>query len=515
VKPRDVGWIIGLGCALHAPSWFRPFMDIDEGSYAGIACRLLDGGTVYRDGVENKFPGIFYLYKAVFAVFGRYNMAAIHAAVTLAAIATALVIGAIARRYAAGDAAGDAAESAARWGAALYLVFSAAYYPKMLAGNTEMFAVLPAALTVWCYLRGRDRGWAWLVAAGAFGAATLLCKQVALATFAAVLADRALTPRGFPRAKEARSPYPALDPSPLVTGLREPLRALRDLALLAAGFAAVVIAMVLHLQHAGVWDEAVFWTWSYVLHYYMPSGTADHGFAFNLATSFLPFLITLSPMIYLAYRGRDRAQSALYWWLAGNVCASWVGGRMYGHYFLLFVPALAALAGIGAARWRGDAHRRERRWLIGLIAAIAIGFTGVATMFEGATGSAFTPSPDYREASAYVRARTAPVDQVFVWGWFPALYQAADRCPSTRFVYTHILSGANATGAERNHNVPEAWDMLMHDLEAAPPAYILDTSPGDYNFAFPPERYPRLWDFMTARYQPETTVAGVRMFRRR
>ena len=486
MKRRDVGWIIGLGCALHAPSWFRPFMDIDEGSYAGIACRLLEGGTVYRDGVENKFPGIFYVYKAVFAASGRYNMAAIHAAVTLAAIATALVVGSIARRY----AAEGAADRAGRWAAGLYLVFSAAYYPKMLAGNSEMFAVLPAALTVWCYLRARDRGAVWYLAAGAFGAVTLLCKQVALATFAAVLADRALG------------------------GLRAPLRAVRDLALLAAGFAGVVIAMVLHLQRVGAWDDAVFWTWTYVLHYYMPSGTADHGFAYNLATSFLPFLITLSPLVYLAYRGRGHAQSALYWWLAGNVCAGLVGGRMYGHYFLLFVPALATLACIGAARWLGDAHRRERRWLIGLVAAVAAAFTLVAAMYEGATGSAFTPSPDYREASAYVRARTAPDDQIFVWGWFPALYQAADRCPSTRFVYTHILSGANASGAERNHNVPEAWDMLMRDLTAAPPAYILDTSPGDYNFAFPPERYPRLWEFIAARYRPETTVAGVRLFRR-
>lgn len=419
-------------------------------------------------------------------------------------------MGAIARRYVADRAAAGAArrpaatveagpsaaataaaQSAERWAAALYVVFSAAYYPKMLAGNTEMFAVLPAALTVWCYLRARDRGVLWYLAAGAFGAVTLLCKQVALATFAAVLADRA------------------------VTGLREPLRALGGLALLVAGFAAVLAATVLHLQHVGAWDDAVFWTWTYVLHYYMPSGTADHGFAYNLATSFLPFLVTLSPLIYLAYRGRDRAQSALYWWLAGNVCAGLVGGRMYGHYFLLFVPALTALAGIGAARWFDNAHARERRWLVGLLTAMAAGFFLVATMFEGATGSAFVPSPDYRDASAYVRQRTAPAAQIFVWGWFPALYQAADRCPSTRFVYTHILSGANASGAERNHNVPEAWDMLMHDLEAAPPAYILDTSPGDYNYAFPPERYPRLWDFMAARYQPEITIAGVRMFRRK
>ena len=32
--------------------------------------------------------------------------------------------------------------------------------------------------------------------------------------------------------------------------------------------------------------------------------------------------------------------------------------------------------------------------------------------------------------------------------------------------------------------------MLMRDLESAPPAYILDTSPGDCKYAFPPERYP-------------------------
>ena len=466
---------------LHVPSYVRPFMDIDEGSFAAIGCRLLAGGQVYRDGVENKTPAVFYVYKAVFAVFGRYNMLAIHVAVTLAAIATALVVGAIAKRY--------AGERAGRWAAVLYVVFSAAYYPKMLAANTEMFAVLPAALAVWCYLRARDRSAMWYVAAGACGAAAFLCKQVALATFAAVLADRA------------------------VTGLRAPLRALVGLALITLGFGAAVAAVVLHLQLIGVWDDTVFWTWTYVLHYYMPSGTADHGFAFNFATSFMPFAVTMSPLIYLAVRGRERAQSALYWWLAGNVCAGFVGGRMYGHYFLLFVPALCALAGIGAARWFDTGRAREQRWWTALVIAMAAAFFVVAAMFEGATGSAFVPRPDYREASQYVRQRTAPGDQIFVWGWFPALYVAADRCPSTRFVYTHVLSGANASGAERNHAVPEGWDMLMHDLAAAPPAYVLDTSPGDYNYAFPPERYPRLWQFLTAHYQVETTVAGVRMFR--
>ena len=56
-------WIVragacaGLTLLLRAPSLVRPIMDIDEGSYAAIACRMLGGGLPYRDGVENKAPG--------------------------------------------------------------------------------------------------------------------------------------------------------------------------------------------------------------------------------------------------------------------------------------------------------------------------------------------------------------------------------------------------------------------------------------------------------------------------
>jgi len=63
--------------------------------------------------------------------------------------------------------------------------------------------------------------------------------------------------------------------------------------------------------------------------------------------------------------------------------------------------------------------------------------------------------------------------------------------------------------------VPEAWDMLMTDLERSKPAYVLDTSKGDYSYDFPPEDFPRLWTFLSASYEVETTIAGVRLFRRK
>jgi len=186
---------------------------------------------------------------------------------------------------------------------------------------------------------------------------------------------------------------------------------------------------------------------------------------------------------------------------------------MYDHYFLLMVPALAALAGIGAARSL-DEPRRKR--LVAVLAVLCAGMLAGAIAFEAVTERAFVPDPDYREAAHYVEARTRPDDEIFVWGWYPPLYQAADRCPSTRFVYTVILVGKGKRGGQQRFTeVPAAWDMLMHDLEAAPPPYVLDTSTGDYRFDFPPENYPRLWAFLAAHYQVETTVAGVRLFRRK
>lgn len=486
---RRYGWPITLGLLLHAPSYARSFMDIDEGSYAAIACRLLQGGEPYRDGVENKFPLIFYLYKWVFALFGRYNMHAMHVVCALSAIATALVCGEIARRF---------EPRASFWAATFYVIFSAAYYPKMQAANTEMFAVLPAALAVWAYLAARQRPALYFVA-GLFGGVAVLFKQVAAATIAALMADRAW--------EEVRSG---------ATGQRRLLVALRDLTLMLLGLGAVLGAMAAYLRAIGVWDDALFWSLTYAFRHYMPAGTHSHGFVHNLFTSLLPFLLTVSPLILLGWRARAVAPRAalwpLGWWLVGNVCASLVGGRMYGHYFLLFVPALSVLGALGAVSWVED--RTQRAWLVGALALVCVGFFVAATVREEATGSFWSPKPDYRQVSAYVRERTRPDERIFVWGWFPAIYQAADRCPSTRFVYTHILSGAASTGS--GHRVDEAWPMLMHDLALDPPPFVLDTSAGDYGYdEFPIGKFPALDAFVSARYRYVTELAGVRIYERK
>ncbi len=481
---------------LRAPSFVYPIMDIDEGSYAAIASRMLTGGLPYRDGVENKFPAIFYLYTAVFELFGRYDMRAVHAVAALAALGTALAAGAIAATLVRRRGADELAARRARWLAAtLYAVFSTTYEPKLLAANTELFAVLPASLAVLVYLRARGRPSAFL-ATGTLCACALLFKQVAGLLLVALTADRLI--RGLLR--------------------RELRRSVIDLILVGLGVVGVAGTVAVIFWRQGILRDAVFWSWTYVFHHYIPAAAESGGFVTRLLKCFLPFALAMSPLLFLGRRVEWRGDALVVWlWLTAMTGAAFIGGRMYGHYFLLTVPPLSVLAGVGGSGWLAAASSGARRRLAAVIALMAFGFLGAAWLFRGATDSWLKLSPDYRRASAYVRERTQPDDRLFVWGWFPALYLDADRVPASRFVYTHLLTGARSqSGATtRGHLVPEAWPMLMEDLERARPAYILDTSPGRYDYPFPPEQYPALAQLLSSSYRLETEIEGIRLFKRK
>ncbi len=504
VPPRSTRWksnlagllaLAAVTVVLRAPSFVYPIMDIDEGSYAAIACRMMTGGLPYRDGVENKFPAIFYLYTAVFGLFGRYDMRAVHAFAALAALGTALGAGAIAANLARRRGADEDAARRARWLAAiLYAVFSTTYEPKLLAANTELFAVLPASLAVLVYLRARGRPAAFF-ATGVLAGGALLFKQVAGLLLVALAADRLI--RGALR--------------------RELRRAVTDLALVGLGVVAVAGGVAVIFWRQGILGDALFWSWTYIFQHYLPAAAGSGGFVARLFKCFLPFALAMSPLLFLGGRVRGRAGALVVWlWLAAMTGAALIGGRMYGHYFLLTVPPLSVLAGVGGAEWLAAASTGQRRRLAALVATMACGFLAAAWLFRGATDSWLTLNPDYRLASAYVRARTQPDDRLFVWGWFPALYVDADRCPASRFVYTHLLSGARSQAGvtSRGHLVPEAWPMLLGDLQRTRPTYILDTSPGRYDYPFPPEQYPALARLLASDYRLETELEGIRIFRR-
>src|SRR5207302_10373993 len=77
----------------HAPSFLHILLDGDEAVYGSIAALMNTGGGLYADGgVDNKPPGIFWVYSLTFRVFGTYQMTAVHAAAFVAMAATCVVI---------------------------------------------------------------------------------------------------------------------------------------------------------------------------------------------------------------------------------------------------------------------------------------------------------------------------------------------------------------------------------------------------------------------------------------
>src|SRR5487761_38546 len=71
-----VAAIVVLG---HVPAFFHRLLDGDEAIYGSIAALMNLGGKLYAEGgVDNKPPGIFWVYAATFRVAGTYQMTAIH-----------------------------------------------------------------------------------------------------------------------------------------------------------------------------------------------------------------------------------------------------------------------------------------------------------------------------------------------------------------------------------------------------------------------------------------------------
>src|SRR5260370_15753111 len=158
-------WVAAVAARLlipHAPSFFHRLLDGDEAIYGSIAALMNLGDPLYaQGGVDNKPPGIFWVYAINFRVFGAYQMTAVHVVALLVIAATCFLIFLAGRRL-AGTRAGILA-------AIFYGVMTAAGNPRLLAANTEAFMMLPLTASLLLMLR---RHWVWsgllLSAAGAF-----------------------------------------------------------------------------------------------------------------------------------------------------------------------------------------------------------------------------------------------------------------------------------------------------------------------------------------------------------
>src|SRR5450759_2339780 len=421
----------------HIPSFFHRLLDGDEAIYGSIAALMNGGGALYADGgVDNKPPGIFWVYAATFHLAGTYQMTAIHAAGLLVLAATCAILFLIGRSL--------AAPRAGLLSALIYGILTGAGNPRLLASNTELFMMLPLTASVLLMLRRR---WLW---AGALLAAAGAFKQVAAINLLLVPGAVVL-----------------LEPSG---------RRLRASGLFAGGLSGGLLVGAVLLASSG--SLAGFWDWSVgSLYGYAATNWTPELIWQRAKDSILPFVGSMAVVwvaaVAFAWRWKrvPPTQRVIVAWLVVSLAGSLAGGHLSWHYFIQVMGPLALLAAFAV----DQALNTPMRLWVGraTVAGLAVPMVGWGAYDRVAAPLTYDfgpPGPQHEAVAAYIRGHTGPQDRVFVWGDWPALYVESDRIMATRF--PGFLRGfARGSGLPPNNwdTTAEVWPELKADLIRNPP----------------------------------------------
>ncbi|QXC63278.1 hypothetical protein KSP35_11095 [Aquihabitans sp. G128] len=448
----------------------------DEATLSVGGRELAQGGSLYVGVIDRKPPLPFALY----ALFGGGDLRPVRVVIALAILASALVAASEARRR-WGVRAG--------WAAGLVVVLGASALGPMdaQAANFELFALLPITVAVVAAARGRA---AW---AGVALAVAVLCKQPAAVTIVPVawswwqtrrwrgvaeglvaggVAGLVLTiPFGFAKVVEwsllGTGGYLAMDPSDVGFALER----LLWMVLLALGF------------WGGAWLLAL--------------------------VARLP--VAVEPSAVGSVRRSDAIDAHLL--LAASCLGVAAGFRFFPHYLVQLLPAVALLAGRGAALARPVVAKAALVWALGApVVAAGLGWH-----------MGLDPKPAYpKDVAAYARAHSRSSDDILVWGNVPEIYWRADRQPAGGFTHTEFVTGYSGGRRPRAASEADVPDVdLYRDwiarLRAHPPALVFDTSAARVRGGewFPIARFPSLTRLLDERYERVATIDDIPVYRLR
>ena len=405
-------------------------LERDEGEYAYSGQLMLQGVPPYQLAYNMKLPGTYAGYALIMALFGE-DSAGIHIGVLLMTAMTSLLIFGIGRRL-FGQISGAFAGMS-------YGLISASPAMLGLAGHATHFVVFAAAAGILILLKAieTDRSALFFLSGTCLGLAFLM-KQPGLvfAAFAAVY----LIHRKWQ--------WPP-DWTYLATRL----------GILLAGIVWPFALTCLVLYAAGVFRTFWFWTFSYARAY-----GARLPFALGmqeLSDNGTPILLNGTGLYLIAALGLvllfwDRRVRPHWPFIAGLLAFSSIGvsaGFFFrSHYFILLIPAVSLLTGIGV----GSATEmlRDRQYTTAWVAAPALLFAAgfVITLVQehktllapdSATANRrmypSNPFPEAREIAEYVKNNSSPDAKIVVFGSEPEIYFFSQRHSATGYIYVYSL----------------------------------------------------------------------------
>jgi hypothetical protein len=462
-------WILfALLVAIRLPSITQPAGG-DQGLYAYVGQRILDGELPYRNAWDQKPPGIHFTYAVLWAAWPDERVVAV--ADFIVCVLNAWLLLLLGRRLGP-PGTGEVAALA-------FLLFANPAWGRLggvrVRAQCEVFIGLAATAALLLLHRGvldgrpRVRG-ACMAGAGALVGVAFVYKYnagsvLAVAALASGLWLRAATP-GEARTRWWQS-------------------WIASLVWLGAGFGAVVALLLAVFAAGDALTDLYHATITYNVFY---SGETYAG-----RVAWLRYLLTfpiaharVDALWFLGGLGALSALSVAAWsaWpgtqkrkhppdpISGVVAAAWIaaaclsiavnGGRGLPQYFIQANPALALAFGVAAATWWVRTGPRTRLLAaVALVVAVArIGNAGkvidytawdlrawtgslsrdeyLARFGERGTGDKYSALAN-RELAAYLGANSGPDETVLVFGFSPGALVQADRRSATRFFWSRPI----------------------------------------------------------------------------
>ena len=434
-------------------------LERDEGEYAYAGQFILRGVPPYAQVYNMKMPGIYVAYALILAVFGQTHIG-IHLGLLVINAATVFLMFLLAKRL-FGPLTGVAAA------VAFALLSLGQSSVQGVSANAEHFVILPALGGILLLLRAVDyQKWLSLLAGALLLGLAFLMKQHGAAFI--VFAGLYLFFRELRRRPFTWKPFVA--------------RCILFLAGVLLPFALTCLV----LWWFGVFERFWSWTFDYALEYVttVPLSVGVVTLKRNL-TKVVMSAVLLWILVGIGLTGLLWNKKARRHWvfvigfLVFSFLAVCPGFYFRSHYFVLLLPAVALLAGIGAAcvqslfaRSRSVLVTRAVPILLVLVVLFHTAyqqrnffFTMTPTMISR-TIYGRNPFPESLEIARFIKEHSTEDDRIAVIGSEPQIYFYSNRRSATGYVYTYALMEPRPYALQMQQE-------MIREMETARPKFLI------------------------------------------
>ena len=469
--------------------WVEPFgVSVDEMNYLSFAKILNDGGLSYVDAVDRKPPLLYWIFQAHGAIFGDWNLTALHINFIILTLLLGFILVLITKNW---------------MSLLVYALFSSIFPREVVSANAEYLMLFLCAGAGWIWLRSRGDNF-WPSLANVFLIGVIIGLASAVKQYAVLIYS------GF-----------------FLAGLLFDLKTsnfrivfwLKQGFGFLAGFVLVWVLIGLYFWTNGAFDEFLFYCWLNGFQYIgQDAKNLNQGEGALLAWAGI--LLLWAPLWWMIFRSfreeRTGEDDKTFLLLAcgglGALATIFISGRYYTHYF---VPAIWFLSGLASYGFLNLSKPMKRFfWMASVILFASFGILNLERdRLMGAQKFSFNRGRQKQllEVAHYIRTNSKSTDRILVWGMASHLYVMSRRAPASRYFFSDFVSG-RLPGFKSTVSIPipGAMDNYLMDLKANHPRYFIDTSPARLNdyAAFSLSRFENLESFIRDKYNLVNQIEG-------